>query len=83
MTKYRCLSHLLGHESGGSILSALKGRSWANALSSYVSPSLNDFAFFGVTIDLSEEGVNHVDEIVTCIFAYIGEYALNWIFPFH
>lgn len=28
----RCLSHLIGHESAGSILSALKGKGWANGL---------------------------------------------------
>lgn len=29
------LAHLLGHESGGSILAALKSKNWATALSAY------------------------------------------------
>ena len=63
---------MIGHESGGSILSVLKAKLWANSLSSYVYPSYNDFAVIAISIDLSTEGVNHVDEIVACIFAYLG-----------
>lgn len=66
------LGHLLGHESGGSILSALKARRWANGLSAGSYLSNNDFAAFTLTIELSDEGVNHVDEIAACVFAYVG-----------
>ena len=64
--------HLLGHESGGSILSALKQRLWASGLSSGIYLDNNDFACFSVSVELSNEGVHHVDEIVSCVFAYIG-----------
>ena len=66
------LGHLLGHESGGSILSALKAKRWANGLSAGSYLSNNDFAAFTLTIELSDEGVNHIDEIAACVFAYVG-----------
>ena len=63
---------MIGHESGGSILSVLKSKLWANGLSSYVYPSYKDFAVIAISIDLSTEGVNHIDEIISCVFAYFG-----------
>lgn len=35
--------------------------------------SYTDFACFGITIELTDEGVNHTDDIVACVFAYVGE----------
>jgi secreted Zn-dependent insulinase-like peptidase len=67
------IGHLLGHESGGSILSALKQKLWANGLSAGTYLNQADFACFTLTVELSDEGVNHVDEVVACIFAYIGK----------
>ena len=66
------LGHLLGHESGGSILSALKQKLWANGLSAGTYLSNSDFACFTLTIELSDEGVKHTKEIAACVFAYIG-----------
>jgi secreted Zn-dependent insulinase-like peptidase len=66
------LSHLIGHESEGSILSALKKKLWANGLSSYLFQTNRDFAFFSANIELSDEGVQHIDDIISCVFAYIG-----------
>jgi insulysin len=65
------LGHLLGHESAGSILSALKEKLWANGLSAGTYLSNWDFAAFAVTVELSDLGTQHVDEIVACIFAYL------------
>lgn len=70
------LGHLLGHESGGSILSALKASHWANGLSAGTYVSNADFACFSITVELTDEGVEHVDEIVACVFAYIGTSAM-------
>ena len=71
------LGHLLGHESGGSILSALKQKLWANGLSAGTYLSNNDFACFTLTVELSDEGVHHIEDITACIFAYIGTYICN------
>jgi hypothetical protein len=37
-----------------------------------VYASYTDFACFSVSIELTDEGVGHVDEIVGCVFAYVG-----------
>lgn len=66
------LGHLLGHESEGSILAALKQKGWANALSAGVSNSMHDFAFMEIHVELTQEGSEHTDEIIDCVFSYIG-----------
>lgn len=68
----RYINHLLGHESDGSILSALKSRGYANGLSSFLSQSFADFASLGISIELTDAGVLAVEEIIECVFAYIG-----------
>mmetsp|Transcript_656 Transcript_656/g.751 ORF Transcript_656/g.751 Transcript_656/m.751 type:complete len:612 (-) Transcript_656:104-1939(-) len=68
----RVLSHLIGHESAGSILSVLKLRGWANGLGSFLSQSYADFACFGLSVELTDEGINHIDDVVSCCFSYIG-----------
>ncbi|KXS20116.1 hypothetical protein M427DRAFT_52375 [Gonapodya prolifera JEL478] len=65
------LSHLLGHESEGSILSLLKSLSWANGLSAGSSRGSVGWSFFKIHIDLTEEGLGHIDEIVEIIFSFI------------
>ena len=34
--------------------------------------SYTDFACFGINIELTDEGVSHTDDIVACVFAYVG-----------
>lgn len=65
-------SHLLGHEAEGSLLSYLKERGWANELGSYSSKAFRELATAGVSIELTDEGVEHVEEILEHLFAYIG-----------
>lgn len=62
------ISHLVGHEGPGSLLSALKDRGWCNMLMSGPRTPARGFAFFSVTVDLTVEGLEHVDEIVTLLF---------------
>eukprot|EP01006_Ploeotia_vitrea_P044505 TRINITY_DN66835_c8_g9_i1.p1 TRINITY_DN66835_c8_g9~~TRINITY_DN66835_c8_g9_i1.p1 ORF type:complete len:1085 (-),score=521.06 TRINITY_DN66835_c8_g9_i1:2330-5323(-) len=66
------LSHLIGHEGAGSILSLLKERGWANSLSAGLQQSTTSFCSFGVTITLSEQGLNHVDDIMKIVYDYIA-----------
>ena len=68
----RLISHLIGHESEGSILHALKAKGLANGLSSMTYTSLTDFATFRVHIELTDDGVKHTNDIISCLFAYIG-----------
>ncbi|KAK9711990.1 metalloprotease, partial [Basidiobolus ranarum] len=67
----RYLSHLIGHEGAGSILSLLKKKGWANYLSAGASHGGIGFEFFKISVDLTEEGLNHTDEIVRIVFQYI------------
>jgi insulysin len=46
------LSHCIGHESEGSVLSYLKGQNWANGLSAGVSTGTLEFTLFSVSVDL-------------------------------
>lgn len=66
------LAHLLGHESKGSILEALKEEGLANGLGAYEYRSTSCFTIFSVSIDLTDEGVERADEVVASVFAYIA-----------
>jgi insulysin len=65
------LSHLLGHEGAGSILCFLKQKGWANYLSSGPIPGGINFDFFKVSIDLTEDGLDHYEDVVATVFQYI------------
>lgn len=66
------LSHLLGHEGEGSLLSYLKAKGWSNSLVSGGKPGARGFNFFNVCVDLTEEGLDHIDDIITLVFQYIN-----------
>jgi len=65
------LSHLLGHEGQGSILALLKNRGWGNELSCGQSRTCKDWSTFSINVELTEDGLNNVEEVVEVIFAYI------------
>lgn len=62
------LGHLIGHEGPGSLLSFLKGRGWVNSLVGGQKSGAKGFGFFVVNVDLTEEGIEHVDDIVAAVF---------------
>ncbi|RZC37709.1 insulin-degrading enzyme, partial [Asbolus verrucosus] len=66
------ISHLMGHEGPGSILSTLKARGWSNNLVAGSRPAPRGMGFFGVTVDLTEDGIEHINDIVELIFQYIN-----------
>ena len=68
----RYLSHLLGHEGPGSILSYIKARGWANGLEAGCSQLCPGSSMFYVEIRLTEEGLKVYPEIVKVIFQYIA-----------
>jgi len=65
------LSHLIGHEGKGSILSLLKSKGWANSVSAGRGNTLSDFFTFEVGVDLTEEGLSHYTEVIGVIYSYI------------
>jgi len=68
----RYISHLIGHEGVGSILSLLKEKGWANELSAGESRSCSDWSCFTISIDLTDDGLDHVDDVVEIVFAYLS-----------
>ena len=53
-------------------MSLLKSRGWANELSAGDAIHNYGYAMFSVDIVLTEEGFEHVDEVVGVVFAYIS-----------
>jgi len=64
------LSHLVGHEGPGSLLSVLKGLGWATELSAGPGTTLPTESLFCVTIRLTEEGVPAWEGVVDLVFHY-------------
>ena len=78
------VSHLLGHEGKGSLLSALKAQGWAEGLSAGPGFAHPDFASFRVTIQATEAGIAHTDAMVAAVFAYLDLIGREGIEPrFH
>ncbi|KAI7855111.1 Metalloenzyme, LuxS/M16 peptidase-like protein [Circinella umbellata] len=67
----RYISHLIGHEGHGSILSLLKKNGWANYLQVGSIHGGIGFEFLRISIDLTEEGLKCYEDVVLCIFQYI------------
>lgn len=78
------VSHLIGHEGVGSILSELKAKGWCNNLVSGYSTIGRGFGFFEIMVDLTQDGFEHIDDIVKIIFQYVNmlrkEGPQKWIF---
>ncbi|GAB6025052.1 hypothetical protein CHUAL_010157 [Chamberlinius hualienensis] len=78
------LGHLIGHEGPGSLLSELKARGWANVLVGGQKDGARGFGFFVINCDLTEDGIEHIDDIITLMFEYIWmlkqEKSQQWVF---
>ncbi|XP_057999839.1 insulin-degrading enzyme-like 1, peroxisomal isoform X2 [Hevea brasiliensis] len=65
------LSHLIGHEGEGSLFSILKSLGWATSLYANEDGQNREFSFFKVTIDLTDDGHEHMQDVVALLFKYI------------
>ncbi|WP_133407521.1 insulinase family protein [Parashewanella tropica] len=65
------ISHLLGNETKGSLLSYLKSKGWVNNLSSGGGASGYNFKDFSILFQLTAEGLEHIDEITIATFEYL------------
>ena len=65
------VSHLIGHEGPGSLMSYLKKKGWANSVAAASDSDLSDFQTFEVTVELTSKGLTAVDDVVEAIFSYI------------
>ncbi|XP_030382565.1 insulin-degrading enzyme [Scaptodrosophila lebanonensis] len=78
------VTHLIGHEGKGSILSELRRLGWCNDLMAGHQNTQNGFGFFEIVVDLTQEGLEHVDDVVNIIFQYLNmlreDSPKKWIF---
>ena len=65
------VGHMLGHEGPRSLLSYLKGKGWANAVSVSTSEELSDFEIFDVTVALTTQGLRAKNLVIEAIFSFI------------
>jgi len=66
------LAYLLGHEGAGSILAKLKQEQWAMGLTAGSGINGSNFKDFNISISLTELGENHINDIISIVFSYIG-----------
>lgn len=66
------ISHLVGHEGEGSLLSELKKKGWCNNLYAGARREARGFQFFNLTVDLSEEGGDHIQDIIKLVYQYLN-----------
>lgn len=80
----RYLSHLIGHEGPGSVLSHLKEQGLANSLSAGAHTVCPGSAFFEIEVSLTPEGLKRYRDIVKVVFQYIGmmkeQPPIEWMF---
>eukprot|EP00934_Nitzschia_sp_Nitz4_P003410 Nitzschia sp. Nitz4//scaffold180_size44305//24137//35517//NITZ4_007241-RA/size44305-processed-gene-0.44-mRNA-1//1//CDS//3329539473//3400//frame0 len=68
---HRAFSHLLGHESPGSLHQFLDDAGYITSLSSGVSMDTADFALFEVAIGLTPRGVDKKEEVLDLFFQWL------------
>lgn len=65
------IAHLIGDESEGSLVSFLKNKNWINYLSAGGGLSGSTYREFVISIDLTPEGLEHLDQIIAYVFQTI------------
>lgn len=69
---YRALSHLLGHESPGSLHHMLNELGYLTALTSGAAIDTSDFSLFSLTLGLTPKGMQEKDKVLDLIFQWIA-----------
>ncbi|MDG1750107.1 MAG: insulinase family protein [Thalassotalea sp.] len=65
------ISYLIGHEGPNSVLSLLKKNQWALGLTAGSGVNGYNFKDFNISISLTKDGAEHVDDIISIVFSYI------------
>ncbi len=65
------ISHLLGNESQGSLLSYLKNKGLANSLSAGGGVNGYNFKDYAISFQLTDKGLHNIDSIIQATFEYI------------
>lgn len=78
------ISHLVGHEGSGSLLSELKRKGWCNSIYAGARSEARGFQLFNLTADLSEDGGENIDEILKLVYQYLNvikkDVPSKWVF---
>ncbi|MEP0355847.1 insulinase family protein [Paraglaciecola sp.] len=76
------LSHILGDEGDGGLLSFYKQKNWATTLSAGGGIEGSSFKDFNINLQLTNEGIKNQDNIISALFAFIQlikeEGVSNW-----
>lgn len=65
------ISHLIGHEGKGSLLSLLKDKGWSDGLSAGLGVNHPNNATIDVSVKLTPAGLGNIDEVVAYVFRYV------------
>jgi secreted Zn-dependent insulinase-like peptidase len=65
------LSHILGDEGEGGLLHFYKAKNWATSLSAGGGIEGSTFKDFNINLQLTDEGIQYTDEVITALFSYI------------
>ena len=63
---------MLEHQGEGSLLSALKTKKLGHYIKSTKRTTARGFSIFNILVDLTEEGIKHIEDIVLMVFQYIN-----------
>jgi len=66
------ISHCIGHEGKGSLLSALIAKDLAISLSSYQDNMLNSLSYLMISVTLTDKGLKDYEEVVKMTYAYVN-----------
>jgi len=68
----KLIAHCLAHEAEGSLAHALKERSLINELRASSPEENSSYSVFSLQLELTEAGLQRVDEILSLTFAYVA-----------
>lgn len=69
---YRVLSHILGHESPGSLHFLLNQEGWLTGLSSGIGIDTSDFSLFSLTLSVTPKGMREKYVVLDYVFQWIA-----------
>mmetsp|Transcript_8737 Transcript_8737/g.13052 ORF Transcript_8737/g.13052 Transcript_8737/m.13052 type:complete len:1078 (-) Transcript_8737:171-3404(-) len=66
------INYYLGNELEKSLISTLRDKDWVYSLGGNFYVSSDDLNIYTLGIDLTDEGVKHMDEVIKSIYEYLG-----------
>ncbi|KAG8817090.1 Insulinase (Peptidase M16) [Serendipita sp. 401] len=66
------LSHFIGHEGAGSLLSYLKNKGWVTQLWSGPQSSARGFAFMKINVKLTKTGLKEYKSVLEAMYSYLS-----------